>query len=293
MAVSAGPDDDSIATAIDGVADPRSAAPLLAGSYCYEGEPRATGWHAHEVHQLEYAVAGVVEVEDATGHYLLPPRQAAWIPAGIRHESTLHAGVRTISVFFAPAFFDVPVDRVRIIAVDPLLRELVTHAVRWPTDRASADPQATAYFVTLGNVVAEALQHEAPLRLPASDDPIVAAAMAHTREHLRDATVDEVARAVGTSPRTLRRRFVSEVGMPWRSYLQQARLLRAMTLLARPDSTVLAVAIDVGFDSATGFGRAFAASCGETPTAYRRRVLASRSSVSGVDRSEGPQVAAR
>ena len=33
------------------------------GSYLYEGDALITGWHSHEVHQIEYALHGVVEVE--------------------------------------------------------------------------------------------------------------------------------------------------------------------------------------------------------------------------------------
>ena len=33
----------------------------LGGSYLYEGEGLITGWHFHEVHQIEYAIGGVVE----------------------------------------------------------------------------------------------------------------------------------------------------------------------------------------------------------------------------------------
>ena len=55
----------------------------LAGSYLYEGDGLITGWHSHEVHQIEYALHGVVEVETDSAHYLLPPQQAAWIPVGL------------------------------------------------------------------------------------------------------------------------------------------------------------------------------------------------------------------
>ena len=54
----------------------------LGGSYLYEGDGLITGWHSHEVHQIEYALHGVVEVETDSAHYLLPPQQAAWIPVG-------------------------------------------------------------------------------------------------------------------------------------------------------------------------------------------------------------------
>jgi AraC-like ligand binding domain len=47
------------------------------------GERLVTGWHWHDVHEIEYACRGMVEVKTQAGHYLLPPHQAAWIPAGL------------------------------------------------------------------------------------------------------------------------------------------------------------------------------------------------------------------
>ncbi|MDY7000021.1 MAG: helix-turn-helix domain-containing protein, partial [Actinomycetota bacterium] len=42
--------------------------------------------------------------------------------------------------------------------------------------------------------------------------------------------------------------------------------------LAAPRQTVQETATAVGFDSISSFTRAFAQFCGETPSAYRRRV---------------------
>ena len=61
-------------------------ATVRAGTYSLElGDEVMTGWHSHEFHQLEYALEGVAEVETVTARYLLPPRQALWIPAGVEH----------------------------------------------------------------------------------------------------------------------------------------------------------------------------------------------------------------
>ena len=243
----------------------------LAGSYVYEGDRVATGWHHHDVHQIELAVHGVVEVETAEARYLLPPQQAAWIPAGLEHETTINTAVRTVSVFFEPSLITDGGDRARIVAVDSLLREMLVRSVRWPVDRVDDDPVADRFFRTLADLVTEALENEAPLRLPVSHHPIVAAAMANTRANLDIATAASVSEAVHVSERTLRRLFRDEVGMSWRSYLRQARLLRAMALLAVERTTVLDVATAVGFDSVSAFNRAFLEHAGETPTAYRRR----------------------
>jgi AraC-like DNA-binding protein len=255
----------------------RHGAATLAGSYCYEGKKLATGWHFHDLLQVEYALSGLVEVEDSSGHYLLPPQQAAWIPAGVVHESTLHTTVRTISVFFEPKLVDDPGDSVRILAVDPLVREMIIGSLRWPIDRTESEPITESYFVTLAHLISETLEHEAPLRLPTCSDPLVTAAMAYTQENLQSVSIDQVARAVGTSARTIRRRFETRAGLSWRSYLLQARILKAMALLAQPERSILQIALDVGFNSLNAFGRAFVSRFGETPSSYRRRVTSTSS----------------
>jgi AraC-like DNA-binding protein len=245
------------------------------GSYLYEGEGLITGWHSHEVHQIEYAIGGVVEVETASAHYLLPPQQAAWIPAGLEHQATMAPGVKTIAVMFDPQMIPKSGDRARILAVSPLIREMMIYALRWPIDRPHGDDTSDGFFRTLADLVTEALDHEAPLSLPTSEHSIVAAAMSYTKEHL-SATADEVSRAVAVSERTLRRLFHDELGLSWRTYLLHARMLRAMALLASPGQSVQETSTAVGFGSLSSFTRAFTQFCGETPSTYRKRVAGER-----------------
>ena len=120
--------------------------------------------------------------------------------------------------------------------------------------------------------MAEWLDHETPLCLPTSSDPLIAAVMAYTGEHLDHVNLHDVCRDVGVSERTLRRQFSAATGMTWRQYLLERRLLRTMATLAQPGPTVLEVATAVGFDSVSAFTRAFRRYAGETPTAYRSRV---------------------
>lgn len=244
----------------------------LGGSYLYEGDGLITGWHSHEVHQIEYALHGVVEVETDSAHYLLPPQQAAWIPAGLEHQAVMNPDVKTVAVMFDPALVAAPGDRARILAVSPLIREMMIYALRWQIDRADGDPESDNFFHTLANLVAEALDHEAPLSLPTTEHPIVAAAMAFTKAHLDSVSADDVSRAVSVSERTLRRLFRDTLGLSWRTYLLHARMLRAMALLAAPGQSVQETASAVGFDSLSSFTRAFAQFCGETPSTYRKRV---------------------
>jgi AraC-like DNA-binding protein len=230
-----------------------------AGSFLYQGDRLVTGWHSHDLHEINYALQGVIEVETAAAHYLLPPQQAVWIPAGLDHETTINTAVQSISVLFEPDLVTQAGDRARVLAMEPLLREMMLYAVRWPIGRHGSDAVADGFFATLANLVSETLDHETPLSLPTSSDPLVSAAMTYTQEHLASVSAAEVSRAVGLSDRSLRRQFHTETGVSWRQYLLQARLL-------------LQVATDVGFNSGSAFTRSFMARCGETPSAYRRRL---------------------
>lgn len=263
-----------MATVHIGRVDMRTGTRPLAGSFMYEGERLVTGWHSHDLDEINYALSGVIEVETARSHYLLPPQQAVWLPADVEHQTTIDAAVRSISILFEPELIPDPRRTARVIAVGPLVREMILYSLRWPIGRSLQDRAADSFFVTLGQLVGEALDHEAPLTLPRSSEPIVVRAMDYTLEHLKSVTAGEVSGAVGVSQRTLRRHFRAGAGMSWRTYLLQARLIRSMALLAERGPSVAQVGTTVGFESVSAFTRAFVARCGESPSAYRRRVLA-------------------
>jgi AraC-like DNA-binding protein len=256
-----------------GFRDVQARSGMSAGTYAYEvGDQVVTGWHWHELHQIEYAVQGVAQVETETARYLLPPQQAVWIPAGVEHCTTL-TRVRTVAVFFDPGLKIDAGERVRVLAVAPVIREMILHARRWPIHEPSSDPAAAGFFATLARLITDSLDQENLLCLPTSQDPLIADCMRYTAANLAAATFGEVCAAVGASERSLRRAFAADTGMTWRQYLLESRLLQAMALLAQPELNVLAVATAVGFDTLSGFARAFLRYSGETPSAYRRRVL--------------------
>jgi AraC-like DNA-binding protein len=214
----------------------------------------------------------VAQVEASTGRYLLPPQQAIWIPAGTEHCTTL-TRVRTVSVFFDPILGIHAGDRVRVLAVAPVIREMLLHARRWPIDRPSTSPDIDTFFAALADLIVESLDQKELLWLPTSRHPLLEAAIEFTNAHQSECiTLEDVCQAIGSSQRSVRRAFATEISMPWRQYLLQSRLLRAMALLAQPEPNVLAVALTVGFESMSGFIRAFRQYTGETPLAYRRRV---------------------
>ena len=233
------------------------------------GGDLAYDWHAHEHHQLLYAVSGVAQLEVADARYVLPPQRAAWIPAGVRHR-TLLSNVDGASVFLPPASIPRGVDRVRIVAATPLLREMVLYALRWPPPVGGQPvPLALSYFETFAMMCEEWLQADLRLELPRASHPAVARAMDYALENPAAATLTGAIATARLSERTFRRRFTEEAGMDWRSWLGQARIMAAMALLER-GGRVTDVAAEVGFASLSAFADAFGRMVGESPAAYRR-----------------------
>jgi AraC-like DNA-binding protein len=243
---------------------------VRAGAYPLVLGDLTSAWHVHDLHQLEYAVEGVIQVETGTERFLSPPQQAVWIPAGVAHRTTL-AKVRNVSIFFDPEMIDGMSDRVRVFPADPVLREMAIFARRWPIDRTTCEPLADSYFNVMAGLLERWLETESPFHLPTTADPTVAAAVAYAEGHLDSVTFRTACTAAAVSERTLRRRFAATLHMSWRTYLLRLRLLRAMALLAETSSTVLDVATKVGFDDPSAFARAFSTYTGQTPSAYRKR----------------------
>jgi AraC-like DNA-binding protein len=248
---------------------------VRAGTLPWAGPDVATGWHRHPYHQIEYALRGVAEVETPTGHYLLPPQQAIWIPAGLPHATTLH-NVSSIAVFFEPAMLVGPADYARVLPAAALVREMIVYGQRWLISRTDTSAAADAFFDALAHVVGDWLDQEVPLCLPTTADPTLAAVIEYTNDHLATVREAEVCRAVGLSERSLRRRFAG-LGLTWSAYVLQSRLLRAMSILASDEQNIAYVANAVGFASPSAFTRAFRALTGESPAAYRRRLRTSAS----------------
>src|SRR5205823_398021 len=132
----------------------RSGSPVRAGAWPEDSEDLVTPWHTHELHQLLYAFEGVAQVETEAAHYLLPPQQAAWIPAGLAHQTTLRR-VRSVAVFFEPSMVTDRSDRVRVLSAVAPMREMIVYAMRWPIDRPSSDPIADAFFAALALLATE------------------------------------------------------------------------------------------------------------------------------------------
>ena len=113
-------------------------------------------------------------------------------------------------------------------------------------------------------------QARPPAWYAASADPVVGRALGLLHHNPAPPwTVAALARATGVSRATLARRFTDLVGEPPMSFLTGWRLALAADLLRDPDTTLGAVARQVGYGSPFALSTAFKRAHGVSPRVHR------------------------
>lgn len=115
---------------------------------------------------------------------------------------------------------------------------------------------------------------------PASDPLRLVVDAIHTDPGGRH-DISELAQRAGLSPRHLQRRFTHEIGLPPAAYVERVRIEAAQRDLADRDDPVEAIARRYGFGTAETLRRTFHRHVGVTPSDYRARFRATRTSPSG------------
>jgi AraC-like DNA-binding protein len=238
-----------------------------AGAHSSSGLSVDTHWHKHDLHQLLYAFEGAIEVEGVAGRYRVPSQFAAWIPADAPHRTSIHH-TRSGSIFLSRDMLS-PAPTQRVVQVPSLMREMIIHAMRWPIEQP-LDALGASYFECFAKLCIEWLAEEVELILPSSNDAQVRAIIAYTERNIARVTLAELCAAVGMSERTLRRRFVSAVGLSWEEFRKRLRMCLAIKLLDETNESVGFIAAELGYDNQAAFAKAFRATTGLAPHAYRK-----------------------
>jgi AraC-like DNA-binding protein/mannose-6-phosphate isomerase-like protein (cupin superfamily) len=223
------------------------------------------GRHVHDWHQLIYASEGVMWVQTVQGDWVVPPNRAVWVPAGVEHSIEMTGSVFVQTLYLDRTLSSALPPQCCAVNVAPLLRELIRHTVTLGVLDKNDSSQARLIGVLVDQFGA---LPTIPLQLPWPLDERAQRAATWLRAHPDDpGIIKQVARRVAVSVRTLERLFQKETGLTFGKWRQQLRLLHALRLLAsgRP---VTAVALEVGYESASAFIAMFKRTLGVTPYRY-------------------------
>ncbi|WP_342361264.1 helix-turn-helix transcriptional regulator [Terrarubrum flagellatum] len=226
---------------------------------------RETRWHSHLRGQLIWIESGLLTIRTPDGSWTLPPHRACWVPPRMRHRGGMSGALAGWSAHVLPAACrDLP-DRARVIGVSELMRALVRRAAGWAERDALSVDEARMADVLISEIRCAPIE---PLHLPMPTDPrLVRIATEASRKLADQRSLEEWAAWGGVSPRTLRRLFRAETGTSFAQWRTQARLLRAMEMLAG-GAQVAIVADAVGYASPSNFIAVFKRSFGAPPARY-------------------------
>ncbi|WP_249779845.1 AraC family transcriptional regulator [Bradyrhizobium sediminis] len=228
--------------------------------------------HMHREAQLVYAARGTMQVTTPKGRWLVPPDRAVWVPARLEHAIDMLADADMRTLYFDLAWLEredrsAGLDAEFVVRVSPLLHQAILALFD-----GRNDPVRTGLLVKL-----------AMLELHQAEDSTTFIPLPHEPRCRRAADIvlgdptglheiETLARAVGTSARTLSRLFSSETQLSFKSWCQRARIAAAIEKLSvDANVSVKQLASDLGYASVPAFSHAFRQVTGKTPTEFAEK----------------------
>ena len=225
--------------------------------------------HMHRESQLVYAAAGTMQVTTPKGRWLVPPDRAVWVPARLVHAIDMLADIEMRTLYFDLAWLKreghgKKLAKEFVVRVSPLLHQTILALF---DDRNEAE--RTALLLRLAMLELERAEDSATF-IPLPQEPRCRrAADIVLADPTADHEIETLARAVGSSARTLSRLFAAETQLSFKSWCQRARIAAAIQRLSMDASlSVKQLASDLGYASVPAFSHAFRQVTGKTPTEF-------------------------
>lgn len=230
-----------------------------------------TGWHTHSKAQLLYAEDGLTRLYTAQGSFLLPSGHCAWIPSRMVHAVTSSSPqlfLRTLYFTIEPHLTHSFYTQLNVFQVSTLLREMIVYTERWAQSIQSSEEE-TSFLHTLKLILPDLQGTALGLRLPTSEHPKVKACINYILDNLSEKiAVEDMAKRMYVSTRTISRLFQQELDMSFSSFLKIARIIKALEWLNEPGANVSETAYKVGYDSVPSFSNSFFEIVGSRPQSF-------------------------
>ncbi|OOV92201.1 AraC family transcriptional regulator [Pseudomonas sp. MF4836] len=221
--------------------------------------------HRHRKAQLLYSLRGVLKCEVDGGVWIVPPHCAVWIPGGLEHSVRGSGETHCYCLFVEPAAVAGLPQACCTISVSPLLRELLLKAAGFPQLYPTQGREARL-IGTLLDELCEAPVEDLHLPMP-QDRRLRQLAQLLLADPSCKATLGDWAKRIGLSERSMSRLLIQQVGMSFGRWRRQLHIILALQRLTRGDS-VQSVALELGYESASGFVTMFRKALGKPPARY-------------------------
>lgn len=237
--------------------------------------------HQHRKAQLLYTVRGIINCQVENGVWIVPPQCAVWIPGNLPHAARGSGETECYCLFVEPnAVPDLPT-ACCTLAVSPLLRELLFKAAGIPRLYALKGPEGRLIATLLDELAVAPVED---LHLPMPRDPRLRRLADLLLTDPTDKTsIGDWAIRIGMSERSMTRLLLQEIGMSFGRWRRQLHVILSLQRLSKGES-VQTVALDLGYENASGFVTMFRKAVGKPPARY----LAERTGASSDIREQPP-----
>ncbi|VVP87866.1 MULTISPECIES: AraC family transcriptional regulator [Pseudomonas] len=237
--------------------------------------------HQHRKAQLIYSLRGILNCEIEDGVWIVPPQCAIWIPGDLPHAARGTGETECYCLFVEP---DAAPDLPKVcctISVSPLLRELLLKVAGFPELYVLGGREDRLIAALLDELVAAPVED---LHLPMPRDSRLRRLAEMMLADPKDKTSKaDWATRIGMSERSMSRLLLHEIGMSFGRWRRQLHVILALQHLTKGES-VQTVALELGYENASGFITMFRKAVGKPPARY----LSDR--MSGVELASVPSI---
>jgi AraC-like DNA-binding protein/mannose-6-phosphate isomerase-like protein (cupin superfamily) len=221
--------------------------------------------HRHRKSELIYTVKGVLTCEIDGSLWTVPPQCAVWIPSGTPHRCQAFGKTEYYGLFIDPDVSRKLPQSCCTMSVSPLLREALIRAAQFPAMYPLDGPEVRLLPVILDELSTARTEDH---RLPLPSDPSLRRLLDMMMSAPEDkSSMAQWAARSALSERTLSRKIRQETGMSLWRWRHQLHVTLALQRMATGDS-VQAVALDLGYETASSFITMFKKTIGKPPGRY-------------------------
>ncbi|UTO19985.1 helix-turn-helix transcriptional regulator [Acinetobacter sp. Z1] len=222
--------------------------------------------HTHAWGEFIYTFDGVLEVNIDQIHYLTPPPYGIWLPPNLQHSGINRNEVTHCTLYIHESLCENMPCQAGILLSAPLVSSLLEHI------RKNAFEQSDPEYSRLLQVLLDLLGHAELVGsyLPTTQHPALAKILHHLHTFPADnSTLDELAKMMNMTERTLARYSQKELGMSLHEWRQRLKVMKAMTMLNQ-GKTIESIALDLGYASSSAFIYMFKRWMNLTPDQFRK-----------------------
>lgn len=223
--------------------------------------------HSHDVVQMLFAIRGVMAIKTSDRAFVIPPQRGLLIPAGMEHEVDCRGPVslRTIYIKSGPL---IALREARVLEVSDLVKALILEVTGFGETGDKEGRQTRIIELLLSEI--QRLPR-APYSVAMPANPRLLRVCAELLENPSDdRDIDAWSDVAAMGRRTFTRAFRRETGVGFATWRQQVRLMAAISLLSE-GFPITRTALEVGYDSPSGFATMFRKAFGVPPSQYLRQ----------------------